>query len=102
MAHIKVEFSESGLFGSVNPADEGIDEKASIASFRENLENALTDAYPNDTIEVIHSINDVHSVDGRTDHEECPWIGALINKVWESWQWEVYDYDEIDRINNED
>ncbi len=87
--HIKVEFSRDGLFGAINPGDEGINAEASAASFSENLTNAIYDEYPNADIEVIETINDRHSIDGQTDTIECRYLGALINKVWESYAWEV-------------
>lgn len=87
---IKVEFSEDSLMGPADVEEMRLDVKASIVSYKENLVNHLYDKYPNADIEVECSGHDRIQVDGMTDHDEVPWIEQAVNKVWESYQWEVY------------
>lgn len=87
---IKVEFSEDSLMGPADVEEMRLDVKASIASYKEHLIDHLYDKYPNADIEVECSGHDRIQVDGMTDHDEVPWIEQAVNKVWESYQWEVY------------
>jgi len=93
--HIKIEFSDDGIFGSYTEDD--VDRPASVASFIENLENAFEVEYPGAEIEIVYGINDRHRADGRADTVEAEYVGNLINKVWESYDWLVYaDPDDLD------
>ena len=82
---IKVEFSDDGLFG--NHTAEDVDRKASAANFTTLLGYALSVEYPDAEVEIEHTINDVHRVDGQTDTVEAENVGNIINRVWESWEW---------------
>ena len=83
--NITIEFSTSSLFGTNDP--EEYDEHASIANFEASLVDAFYDEYPKAEVTIIHGITDRHEVDGRTDDDECAWVGDLIEKVWSSWAW---------------
>ena len=83
--HIKIEFSDDGIFGDYTGED--VDRPASAQEFIECLEAAFYDEYPNAEIEIVYGISDRHSVDGRYDTTECAFVGDLINKVWSSWDW---------------
>ena len=83
--NIHIEFSSASIFGTADP--EEYDERASIANFEESLVNAFYDEYPEADVTISHGDIDRHSVDGRTDSDECAGVGALIDKVWSSWEW---------------
>jgi len=83
--HIKIEYSIASLFGTAD--SEEYDEAASIVNWEQALVNAFYDEYPAAELEVVQGITDRHSVNGQTDHDECAYIGDLINKVWSSWDW---------------
>jgi hypothetical protein len=83
--YIKVEFSTDSLFGYTD--EEEYDVRASVKNFMEALEAVLYDEYPEAEIEVVETGSDRVSVDGMYDHDECPWIDQLGEKVWSSWDW---------------
>jgi len=87
---IKVEFSESSLWGSVVAEDDGYDEMASEKQFAESLENHLTEQYPGVRIIVENSINDRVRVDGRTDRDEVQFVEKIIDTVWNGDDWMVF------------
>jgi len=95
VTHIRVRYSSDGLFGATNPAEERIDEAASVRNFAEYLEAALYDEYPDAEIEIEYGINDDHSANGRTDSDEAVDIGCIVNRVWESYAW-IEGTDEFD------
>ena len=83
--HIKIEYSTASLFGTADPEEH--DEAASIANWEGSLVDAFYDECPQAEVEIVHGIIDRHTVNGQTDHDECAYVGDLINKVWESWEW---------------
>jgi len=85
---IKIEFSESALFGSAD-TDE-IDVAASKARFIEALENHLEASYPDSEVEIIESINDRVQINGAYDHDEGPWIDQIIDIVYNGDDWPEY------------
>jgi len=89
--NIRIRYSDDSLFGHNDPDDEGINAIVSRAQFEEALVNAFYDEYPKAEIEIVHGINDDHSVDGQHDTVECEYVGNLINKVWDSWEWIEYN-----------
>jgi len=82
---IKVEFSTDSLFGYTD--EEEYDVSASVTNFEKSLGAALYDEYLDANVVIINNDNDRVSVDGMYDHNECPWINNIVNKVWESWEW---------------
>ena len=98
VTHIRVRYSSDGLFGATNPAEERIDEAASVRTFGEYLVAALYDEYPDAEIVVEYGINDDHSANGQTDTDEAVDIGYIVNKVWESYSW----IEGTDEFDNED
>ena len=85
---IKVEFSEDSTMGYTDT--DKIDVSASLIRFAEALTNSLHVAYPKAEIEVAQSINDRVQVDGRTDHDEAPWVSEIVGKVWNGDGWLEY------------
>lgn len=88
--HIKIEYSPASCFGNVDPAEEGIDEKASLKQFGQSVEAHLYDAYPDADIEVRQSINDRVTVNGMRDYPEAGRVDQIVRKVWNGDDWLVY------------
>ncbi|MHC4648973.1 MAG: hypothetical protein ACYTBJ_26260 [Planctomycetota bacterium] len=80
--HIKIEHSESALWGATDPVEDGYDESESLKTFEAILDGYLTEAYPGAEIEIVKSINDRIFVDGDYDHKEIPWINQIVEKAW--------------------
>ena len=89
-AFIRVEFSQDGLFGSVDPDEQHIDTATSAQQFQANLARALAAEYPNSHISVAYTNSDQSEIDGHTDHDEGPWIDQIIHDVWVTWDWIVH------------
>lgn len=86
---VKVEYSPAALFGDVDPAEEGIDEAASMKRYAKQLKKALRREGYKDA-RVVNTGHDRISIDGMTDHDEAPWIEQVVHRVWDAWDWLVY------------
>ena len=91
---IRIRYSDDSIFGHADPDAEGIDAAASRELFEENLVNAFYDEYPDAEVEIIHGTHDDHDADGHTDTIDAEYVGNLINKVWESYEWLQYTYED--------
>jgi hypothetical protein len=85
--HIKVEYSEDGLFGA--ESREPYDIRASFDEFERMLGDALRRGYPEAEIEITNTLNDRVTVDGDRDHAEIDYIGEVVGETWETWAWLV-------------
>ena len=85
--YIKIEYSLASLFGSIDPEAEKINAQESAHQFTAQLNAALQNQYPGARIEIGQGITDRLSVNGQTDHDECPWIEDVIGQTWSTWDW---------------
>ena len=89
--HIKVEFSEGGLFDGWqdDPDYDGVefDVGASCAAYANQVEAALKAEYPTAEIEVVQSSGDRCTVDGQTDDDEVGWVQHIEGTVFQTFNW---------------
>jgi len=76
---------DASMFGA--DADlSAVDVAASRTEFEAMVLGALTFTYPTADIKVTSGPDKI-TVNGKSDHNEVPWIKRTIHDVWESWDW---------------
>jgi len=95
MEQIRVEFSEDGLFGGWSDMDL-YDVEASKAAYRDELEQALEEAFPGAEVEVVTGLDVVNDrmqvwVDGIEDKElRYAELAEAVGDVYQSFGWVRY------------
>jgi len=88
---------DAALFGPDPENLEGVDIKASYASYKIAIYNAIQKEYPQATITVSTGSPDGVFVDeydvspySKENEAEVAYVEEIIHKTWEAWDWVVY------------
>jgi len=83
---VEYDDDESSMFGAEGAGN--YDQQGSCNKYETLLTGALQAYYPGIDVTVTTGYGRV-SVDGDTAHTEVDRINAIINQVWQSWDWLV-------------